>query len=67
MPGERYEIRIQGHLDAHWDDWFEGTAILNNDDGTTTLSGVVGDQAALHGMLRRIGGLGLTLISSRPR
>ncbi|MCU1636921.1 MAG: hypothetical protein JWQ68_2160 [Cryobacterium sp.] len=59
----RYEIRVQGHLDAHWDDWFEGLTITNEADGTTTLSGVVIDQARLHGLLGKIGGLGMTLIS----
>jgi hypothetical protein len=59
----RYQIRIQGHLDAHWDDWLEGLAVTNEADGTTTLSGVVIDQARLHGLLGRIGGLGMTLIS----
>jgi hypothetical protein len=62
-PGSRYEIRIQGHLDAHWDDWFEGLTVTNYADGTTTLSGVVIDQAGLHGLLGKIGGLGMTLIS----
>jgi hypothetical protein len=59
----RYEIRIQGHLDAHWDDWFEGFTVTNYADGTTTLSGVVVDQAGLHGLLAKVGGLGMTLIS----
>jgi hypothetical protein len=58
-----YQIRVEGHLDAHWDDWFEGLTVTNHADGTTTLSGVVGDQAGLHGLLRRIGGLGMTLVS----
>jgi hypothetical protein len=63
VSDNRYEIRIQGHLDVHWDDWFEGLTVTNYADGTTTLSGVVVDQAGLHGLLGKIGGLGLTLIS----
>jgi hypothetical protein len=62
-PGNWYEIRIEGHLDAHWDEWFEGLTVTNHADGTATLSGVVGDQAGLHGVLGRIGGLGMTLLS----
>lgn len=58
----RYEIRIQGQLDARWSDWFEGFALSITDD-ETTLTGRVIDQAALHGLLRRVGDLGLTLIS----
>jgi hypothetical protein len=61
-----YEIRVRGHLDAHWGDWLEGLTIANNPDGTTTLSMVVGDQARLHGVLGRIGALGMTLISLNP-
>lgn len=59
----RYEVRIQGHLGADWDDWFEGFTVTNFADGTTTLSGAVVDQAGLHGLLGKIGGLGMTLIS----
>jgi hypothetical protein len=65
-PDNRYEIRVQGHLDAHWDDWFEGLTITNEADGTTTLAGALIDQARLHGLLGRIGGLGMTLISVNP-
>ena len=61
-PG-RYEIRLQGQLDQRWSDWFEGFTLTNQSDGTTTLTGPVVDQAALHGLLRRIGDLGVTLIS----
>ncbi|CAN5224189.1 hypothetical protein BH09ACT6_BH09ACT6_15980 [soil metagenome] len=59
----RYEIRLQGQLDESWSDWFEGFALTNESDGTTTLAGPVIDQAALHGLLRRVGDLGVTLIS----
>lgn len=59
----RYEIRLQGQLDESWSDWFEGFTLTGESDGTTTLTGPVIDQAALHGLLRRVGDLGVTLIS----
>lgn len=58
-----YEIRLKGHLDADWDDWFGGVSIKLQDDGTTVLTCHVVDQAALHGLLRQIRDLGLPLIS----
>ncbi|MGV8896287.1 MAG: hypothetical protein ACOH10_04130 [Rhodoglobus sp.] len=60
-----YEIRLQGQLDQRWSDWFEGFTLTIQSDGTTTLTGPVTDQAALHGLLRRVGDLGVTLISVR--
>ena len=62
----RYELRVQGHLDQHWSAWFGGLAITHEDDGTTTLRGLVTDQAALHGLLAKVRDLGVTLISVRP-
>jgi hypothetical protein len=59
----RYEIRLQGQLDQRWSDWFGGLTLTARIDGTTTLTGPVTDQAALHGLLRRVAGLGVTLIS----
>lgn len=59
---DRYEIRIRGQLDTQWSDWFEGFALTVSDD-QTILTGRISDQAALHGLLRRIGNLGLTLVS----
>ena len=59
---DRYEIRIRGQLDARWSDWLEGFALTVSDEHTT-LTGRISDQAALHGLLRRIGNLGLTLVS----
>ena len=59
----RYEIRFDGQLDRGWSDWFDGFTVTNARDGTTSLTGLVADQAALHGLLRRVGDLGLTLIS----
>jgi hypothetical protein len=50
-PG-RYEIRIKGHLDNRWADWFEGLTITREDNGDTRLTGPVIDQAALHGLLK---------------
>jgi hypothetical protein len=62
---ERYDIRLTGHLDAHWTDWFDGLAVTHDNDGTTVISGQVADQAALHGLLQRIRDLGLPLLSVR--
>ena len=59
----RYEIRIKGHLDARWADRFAGLTFAHESDGTTTLSGPVVDQAALHGLLRRVRDLGVPLLS----
>ncbi len=60
---DRYEIRLQGQLDECWSNWFEGFTLTNESDGTTTLTGPVLDQAALHGLLRRVSNLGVTLVS----
>jgi hypothetical protein len=58
-----YEIRIKGHLDAQWADWFEGLIITLEEDGNTLLTGLVADQAALHGLLKKVRDLGMSLIS----
>lgn len=58
-----YEIRIAGHLDAHWTDWFDDMSITLEEDGTTLLSGSVPDQPALYGLLRKVRDLGLPLVS----
>jgi hypothetical protein len=58
-----YEIRIKGHLDDRWADWFGGMTITLEEDGDTLLSGPVADQAALHGLLKRVRDLGLPLLS----
>src|SRR5262245_44084467 len=58
-----YRIRIRSHLDAAWSDWFDGLAITQEDDGTTTLEGALIDQAALYGLLSRLRDLGATLLS----
>ncbi|GAA1871556.1 hypothetical protein GCM10009836_60480 [Pseudonocardia ailaonensis] len=59
---ERYEIHLEGRLDARWADWFDGMALTTTARGTT-LRGPVADQAALHGLLRRIHDLGLPLLT----
>jgi hypothetical protein len=59
----RCEIRLKGHLDERWADWFEGLTITHEDNGETRLTGPVVDQAALHGFLRKVRDLGLPLIS----
>ena len=59
----RYELRIKGHLDDRWADRFDGLTITREGDGTTILSGPLVDQAALHGLLRRVRDLGLPLVS----
>ena len=58
-----YEIRLKGHLDARWADRFEGLSFTHESDGTTILSGPVVDQAALHGLLRKVRDLGMPLLS----
>jgi len=58
-----YQIRIQGHLGRQWSERFEELSISLEDDGTTLLTGPVVDQAALHGILRRIRDLGIVLLS----
>jgi hypothetical protein len=62
QPGQ-YEIRIKGHLDDRWADWFGGLTIRLEDNGETFLTGLVVDQAALHGLLRKVRDLGMPLIS----
>ena len=64
---ERYEIRIKGHLDDKWADWFEGLTITREDNGETLLIGPVVDQAALHGVLRKVRDLGNAINLGNPR
>ena len=65
--GGSYEIRLKGHLNARWADWFDGLTLTRESDGTTLLSGPIVDQAALHGLLGKVRDLGLPLIAVRRR
>jgi hypothetical protein len=58
-----YQIRIKGHLGSHWTGWYEDMTITLEEDGTTLLTGPVVDQAALHGLLRKVRDMGLPLLS----
>jgi hypothetical protein len=61
-----YEIRIKGHLDKSWEDWFDGLVLRHASNGETVLTGAVTDQAELHGVLNRLRDLGVQLISVNP-
>jgi hypothetical protein len=61
-PG-RYEIRVQGRLEARWAAWFDGLSLTHAGDGTTVIQGPVADQAALHSLLQKVRDLGLPLIA----
>jgi len=61
-----YKIRVRGHLNARWASQFEGLTITPEEDGDTFITGPVLDQAALHGLLKRVRDLGLPLISVNP-
>ena len=74
MPDERkqthhspdtaaYQIRIEGHLGPQWAEWFEGMSITPEAGGDTLLTGALPDQAALHGLLKKVRDLGMTLVS----
>ena len=62
VPTE-YEIKLQGHLDTKWVEWFYDLTIIHESDGTTTLRGPLPDQAVLHSVLDRIRDMNLTLIN----
>ena len=62
MPG-LYQIRVSGHLDARWAAAFADLRLIQEQDGTTVISGIGDDQAALHGLLRKVRDLGLPLVS----
>ena len=67
-PGQPmvYQIRIKGHLSRQWTDWFGGLTITLQDNGDTLLTGPVVDQAALHGLLKKVRDLAMPLISVSP-
>ena len=67
-PGEPciYQIRIKGHLNRHWSDWFGGLTLMALDNGETLLTGAVVDQAALYGLLKKVRDTGLPLVSVSP-
>ena len=58
-----YQIRIKGHLGPQWTEWFEGMAVTREENGDTLLTGPVVDQAALHGLIKKVRDLGLPLLS----
>ncbi len=58
-----YKIRVKGHLHTHWSEWFAGMNMTQDPNGETILSGILEDQAALHGVLMKIRDLGLVLVS----
>jgi hypothetical protein len=58
-----YQISLKGHLGSQWTDWFEGLTIMLEEDGNTLLTGPVVDQAALHGLLKKVRDLGMPLVS----
>ena len=65
-PPMIYQIRIKGHLGREWTAWFEGLTVTLADDGDTLLTGPVPDQAALHGVLKKVRDLGMPLVSVCP-
>lgn len=66
MSSTCYRIRVDGHLDQRWADWFGDMTLSRETDGTTLLRGPVVDQSALHGLLQTIRDLGLPLLSVTP-
>jgi hypothetical protein len=64
-PGQPtiYQIRVKGHLGSQWTDWFGGLTVTLEDNGETLLTGPVVDQAALHGLIKKVRDLGMPLVS----
>ena len=63
MEKANYQIAVEGLLDTHWSEWFEGWTVTPQEDGTTILTSLLVDQAALHGVLTKIRDLNLSLLS----
>ena len=61
-----YQIRVRSHLNSDWTDWFDGLTITLEENGDTLLTGTVIDQPALHGLLKKVRDLGMTLVSVNP-
>ncbi len=59
----RYKIRVEGHFDHCWRHWLGDLALRHHPDGTTMLTGWIKDQAALHGLLRKLYDMNLPLLS----
>ncbi len=62
----QYVIRVEGRLGAEWAEWFEGLTVTPLENGETLITGWVADQAALHGLLKKVRDLGLPLLSVNP-
>ena len=60
-----YEVRVAGHLDAHWSSWLDHLVVGHHDDGTSTLTGPIADQAQLHGLLAGLRDIGAPLLAVR--
>lgn len=62
VVAQRYVLEFQGQLELEWADWFENPSITYTDNGRTILTGLVADQAALHGLLAKLGSLGVPIL-----
>lgn len=58
-----YQIKVKGHLDSQWSDWFDNLTVTTNEDGTTYLTGLVVDDAVLHGLLKKVRDSGMRLLA----
>ena len=67
MNPTTYTIRVDGHLDDHWSAWLGGLAMTRNDDGSTTITASIADQAQLHGLLAGLRDIGAVITELRRR